>query len=167
MHAQWDQVTATLEGRFDKGAALMTAAKEEVLAFTAFPTEHWRQIWSTNPLERLNKELERRCRVVGIFPNEASVIRLGGAVLVAELPRFGDRTGTLAARYHRATLYFWILSVPYLVVTVIGGSWFEAPRLLLPLGICQYLLRWSADTPVTGGAAEGSGSPSIPSGITP
>jgi putative transposase len=60
----------------------MHQAKEEVLAFTAFPTEHWRQIWSTNPLERLNKELKRRCRVVGIFPNEASVIRLGGSVLL-------------------------------------------------------------------------------------
>ena len=82
MHAQWDQVTATLEGRFPKAAALMVGAKEEVLAFTAFPTEHWRQIWSTNPLERLNKELKRRCRVVGIFPNEASVNRLGGAVLL-------------------------------------------------------------------------------------
>jgi putative transposase len=60
----------------------MREAKEEVLAFSAFPSEHWRQIWSTNPLERLNKGLKRRCRVVGIFPNEASVIRLGGAVLL-------------------------------------------------------------------------------------
>ena len=47
----------------------MDRAKEEVLAPSAFPREHWRQIWSTNSLERLNKELNRRCRVVGIFPN--------------------------------------------------------------------------------------------------
>jgi len=82
IHAQWDQVATMLAERFPKAAALMRVAKEEVLAFTTFPSEHWRQIWSTNPLERLNKELKRRCRVVGIFPNEASVVRLGGAVLL-------------------------------------------------------------------------------------
>jgi putative transposase len=79
--AQWDHVESMLADRFDKAAALMGRAKEEVLAFRTFPRAHWRQIWSTNPLERLNKELKRRSRVVGIFPNEAAAIRLAGAVV--------------------------------------------------------------------------------------
>jgi putative transposase len=79
--AQWDHVESMLAGRFDKAAALMRRGKEEVLAFRTFPRAHWRQIWSTNPLERLNKELKRRSRVVGIFPNEAAAIRLAGAVV--------------------------------------------------------------------------------------
>jgi transposase-like protein len=78
--AQWDHVRSMLAERFDKAVRLMDGAKTEVLAFGAFPRAHWRQLWSTNPLERLNKELKRRCRVVGIFPNEASVVRLAGAV---------------------------------------------------------------------------------------
>lgn len=95
--------------RFPKIAVLMDDAKTEVLAFSGFPRAHW-TIWSTNPLERLNKEVKRRARVVGIFPHEASVIRLVGAV-VADIHdewRAGDRRylsgGSMAALYPSAIL---------------------------------------------------------------
>jgi putative transposase len=83
-HAQWQVVTDQLAARFPKLRGLMEEAEHDVLAYLAFPREHRTKLHSTNTLERLNGEVKRRSDVVGIFPNEAAIIRLVGALLLEQ-----------------------------------------------------------------------------------
>ena len=82
--AQWRRIADQLRPKLPKLAAFMDAAETDVLAYMGFPKDHWSKLHSTNPLERLNGEIKRRTDVVGIFPNEAAIVRLVGAILLEQ-----------------------------------------------------------------------------------
>ena len=83
-HQQWRAVADQLREKFPKLSAMLDDSEEDVLAFMAFPKAHRQELASTNPLERINAEIKRRTAVVGIFPSDATIVRLVGALLLEQ-----------------------------------------------------------------------------------
>ena len=109
---QWRVVADQMRSKLPKLAALMDAAEEDVLAYMTFPAQHRTKLHSTNPIERLNGEIKRRTDVVGIFPNEASIRRLVGAILMEETEEWTVQQGRYMTLETLAPICDLLVSLP-------------------------------------------------------
>ena len=114
---QWRQVADQLRPKVAKLAVLMDQAEADILAFMDFPKEHWTKICSTNPIERPNGEIKRRTNVVGIFPNDDSIIRLVGAILMEQ----NDEWAVQRARYMTLETIAPISDNPIVILSAVAG----------------------------------------------
>ena len=115
---RWRSVADQMRPKLPKLAGLMDDAEPDVLAYMAFPKEHRAKLYSTNPIERLNGEIKRRTNVVGIFPNEASITRLIGAILLEQ----NDEWAVQRGRYMSLETMAPLSDNPIVVLSAVPGT---------------------------------------------